>query len=1226
MIPSINAPARASLPPKGVAVMMGFDRSRHATRRASSRLTVLIGLVLGCASLTLAAAPAPATTDDLAALRAGEIRHGFRLLNLYENGAGRVVGARFVAEDQLFLVDLLRIQSVPQAFFWIKTLPSSDRGEPHACEHLLLGKGSRGRHAAELEDMALAKSTAYTGQTKTCYHFNTVAGGETFYEVFEAKLMAFVHPTFTDEEIRREVCHWGVTTDPQSGALGLEEKGTVYSEMVSTFEKPWYHVSRPLDTLVYGATHPLTRISGGEPGAMRTMTPEDLRRFHAATHHLSNMGAIVSIPDEIDFDACLARLDEILRRCQPAGDTGAAPAMRVTDYPPPQPGPIGTLQLVTYPSRNSEDPGYITLAWPSDLALAARERTLMGLFLDAFAGGETSLLYDLLIRSDTRRLDIGGTYVYGGVDREAGHSVSIGLGGLDSRAIRAATVDSVRGLIVGELRRLRDLPDGAPELAAFNEQVRSRLIEERKQREHDLDSPPMFGFRSGPAGAWLGVMEELEEEPGFRKSLLLDARTAYADSLLSLPTNIWRERIDRWQLLTRPPYAVAAGPSPDYLDAQAQARTARLAHELAGLRERFHAADDQTAIAAYRDEFDARTRELEAAAQRDTLPAFVHDPPLTLDDALRYETGELDGVPYLAATFESMTSSSIMLALRADVLPESLLVYAPILPSLLTEVGVVRDGRAMPYEEMREQLRREVLGLGASYEFGYETGRVELALTGQASRRDEIPRVIDWMETALHAPNLTPANLPRILDLIDQAIVGNRNRMKGREEDWVDDPALAYRFQDRPLFLATNSFLTQTHLLQRARWRLTDAGDAADHAGLARLLRRLSDTGAAMSRDSLMSMLAPLAVTDGTLSGLTVTTLGTSATGLSPAARRVAGEIAAALQVTLADLPEATRAQDWRRLCRETEADLMIGPLAALAEIDTALQLLRHRGQARVCIVSNGADRPAITGALAASVKRLAPGEAARVEYDRTPRILARLRGREPGVDRPVYAGLLTEGTRNGVLMFSARLSEPYDPGDESVLTRLAGCLYGGGGAHGIFMQTWAAGLAYSNGYSYSERSGRASYYAERSPDVAETMRFVVHLLEQAKDDPRLVDYAIAQVFGNSRAPSRYEARGRAMAADLTDGYTPQRVTAFRRAVLAQRDRPGLYEALKARMRAAYGPVLIGYGAPLAQSREGNFFLIGPETQFRSLEDYLAATEGRQTVQRLYPRDFWLGD
>ena len=35
-------------------------------------------------------------------------------------------------------------------------------------------------------------------------------------------------------------------------------------------------------------------------------------------------------------------------------------------------------------------------------------------------------------------------------------------------------------------------------------------------------------------------------------------------------------------------------------------------------------------------------------------------------------------------------------------------------------------------------------------------------------------------------------------------------------------------------------------------------------------------------------------------------------------------------------------------------------------------------------------------------------------------------------------------------------------------------------------------------------------------------------------------------------------------------------------------------------------------------------FLIGPEAQFLSLEKHIETTEGKQTVHRLYPRDFWL--
>jgi hypothetical protein len=173
-------------------------------------------------------------------------------------------------------------------------------------------------------------------------------------------------------------------------------------------------------------------------------------------------------------------------------------------------------------------------------------------------------------------------------------------------------------------------------------------------------------------------------------------------------------------------------------------------------------------------------------------------------------------------------------------------------------------------------------------------------------------------------------------------------------------------------------------------------------------------------------------------------------------------------------------------------------------------------------------------------------------------------------------------------------------------------------------MKTWAAGLAYSNGYGIGQQSGRARYYAERCPDVSETMRFVVNQLKSAEPTPDLTDYAIAQVFGVSRSPNRYEQRGEAMAEDLADGYTPELVRRYSEKVLEMRHREDLFEQLKARMETAYGPVLIGYGQPLKASQDGYFFLIGPEPQFQTLENYIETAEGKNTVYRLYPRDFWL--
>lgn len=96
------------------------------------------------------------------------------------------------------------------------------------------------------------------------------------------------------------------------------------------------------------------------------------------------------------------------------------------------------------------------------------------------------------------------------------------------------------------------------------------------------------------------------------------------------------------------------------------------------------------------------------------------------------------------------------------------------------------------------------------------------------------------------------------------------------------------------------------------------------------------------------------------------------------------------------------------------------------------------------------------------------------------------------------------------------------------------------------------------------------------------------------------------------------------MAADIADGYTPLRVKTYRLKVLKLQGMDNLYEELVKRMESVYGSVLIGYGKPLSESYEGYFFLIGPEIQFKSFENYITSTEGSQTVYRLYPRDYWV--
>src|SRR6476619_1458758 len=174
----------------------------------------------------------------LANLKKDDVVHGFRVAAVYLNDADQTIGARFIHRRSGFTLDLLQIESVPQGYTWVNSIPVSDQGEPHTQEHLLLGKGTRGRAFASLDTMWLSGSTAFTQQWRTNYPFNTAAGPDVFFNLYARQLDALLHPNYTDEEIRREVRNFGITENPDH-TLHLEEKGSVYNEMTSSSGNPF---------------------------------------------------------------------------------------------------------------------------------------------------------------------------------------------------------------------------------------------------------------------------------------------------------------------------------------------------------------------------------------------------------------------------------------------------------------------------------------------------------------------------------------------------------------------------------------------------------------------------------------------------------------------------------------------------------------------------------------------------------------------------------------------------------------------------------------------------------------------------------------------------------------------------------------------------------------------------------------------------------------------------
>jgi hypothetical protein len=1184
-------------------------------------LVVCGSLLIACsgpaAPVNAPSGPAPAGGEGAAeevlleGLEQGKAVRGFVTKAVYLDAADRPMGARFVHGKTGFTLDYLRIESAPQGFLWVTTYPTSDKGEPHTQEHLLLGKGNRGRKLASFEAMALAESSAFTEQYRTCYHFHTVAGHDVFWPVFEDELDAMLNPDYTDEEIRREVRNFGVDR-ADDGTLRLEEKGTVYNEMVRSYESSYAALFRTIGQMVYGANHPLAYESGGYPDAIRTMTPEDIRRFHDSTYHLANIGMVAAFPSSMGLAGVLDRTAAVLEKG--AGRKGKVRGE--ADLPKPAGAKAQAIEVVEYPYGDTTSPSPVALVWPATRNLDLTERTLLDLFLATFAGDESTTLYRKLIDSKTRAIDLGASGIFVQASPDQGEPVSVVVNGVAADKVDDATIGRVRDVAMAELQRLAKLPDGDPELVAFDKGVQSRVTDLRRRLSKLLDTPPGFGFRNlGPE--WLNQLWLLERASGFQKSMTLRSELAKIEQIVGGAANPWRERLRSWGML-EVPYGVGARPSPALRARIDGDRTKRIAAELARLGQVYGTTDAAATLARYQVDYDKQTAQIEAMANATELPPLVESPPMTLDDELTYRTEFVANIPAFRATIASMQSARIAFAFRLDAVPEADLMFLALLPELMSEVGVVDGGTVISSAEMRERLRKEVLELSVDYATSARSDRAELVVAGAGNGAAETRLALGWMGRAMFASDWRVENLPRLRDLVDQELTALRQRMQRAEEAWVRDPHDAWWRQAFPLHLHTSSFLTRAHDLHRLRWMLLDPADGKVTAEVVGFLGGLA-AASALPRAQLEPMIA------GELGGKPTPAgkrWSDALAKLSPKARELGRKALEDLRALVPDLPDGSLAADWTYLCKQMARDLKFGAPAALDKLRSVRSAIVAAGHAR--IVELGA--PSSHAAVAADLAGLAS------VIDRTPRSKARHVRRRPVAERlrdhdasaaaeSRYVGLVDPATSSGVFVNSAPATSLAETSEDRILDYLASNTFTGHGAHSLFMKTWAAGLAYSNGVHSFVQQGQIEYYAERCPLLPQTLRFVIDQLKGAKIDGNIARYAIAKAF-DSRVAASYELRAMAMADDFADGVTPAVVKAFRGRLIALASRGDLAATLAARMPKVYGAVMPGYGPPVD---EGVYFVIGPAKQLDAYQGYLHAAVGKTaTLHRLYPRDFWI--
>jgi len=459
---------------------------------------------------------------------------------------------------------------------------------------------------------------------------------------------------------------------------------------------------------------------------------------------------------------------------------------------------------------------------------------------------------------------------------------------------------------------------------------------------------------------------------------------------------------------------------------------------------------------------------------------------------------------------------------------------------------------------------------------------------------------------------------------VDLYLKDLRNTTKGGEEGWVQDPAGAYWKQGNPLILSANSFLTKIHALHRLRWMLKEADSRETQDEFSVFMAALAGYGEKADRIELDGLMAVLTGDGESPTPPGARDLIDRFNGLSAGAKSLVKDAAGDLQLSLSDIPDNSLGEDWRYLCAQINNDLQVEPSKVLSDLKDMMSLIRKADNVRGFLIANSPNQESLIPRLNDLAEKLDKSPSKRRNYRSDQLVISRLKKRTPGLDKPVYVGLINQNTRSGVFVNTSECANYTTTDREALLKFLAARLYGGGGARSMFMKTWGAGLAYSNGLRSNQSTGRLIYYAERCPDLAQTMQFVVNELRNSDRDSSLAEYSVAQAFTGGRAGSAYEDRGEAIAADIADGVTPEVVTEFRKNILEIRKDKNLADELFLRMEATYGEVLPGYGPRGRDVPGAIYFIIGPEAQFKLFEDYLHGVEGDETLYRLYPRDFWI--
>lgn len=1164
---------------------------------------VLFGvLVLFCSAVMVGQG---SRFDNLAKLQKNDTLSDFRIANLYSDPNGVILGIKLVHVPSGAPVFILRMETVPQVLLWIDTPDDSNKGLPHALEHLLESKGTKGRYFKLLKDMRLSRSDAATSEDFNYYSFASGAGLDGFFELFHALLDALYHPDFTDIEAEREFYHFGVTSDAEDHKRRLVEQGSVYDEMQTGQGSYQYYFE--LNKHALGLHNPFSFYSSGFPDEMREVSAQEIRQFHSTHYRLGRgTGFIFAIDPTEDVPAFLSRISKEFKFL-PQQPLAPQPSDEHLPKYPIQPSKNMGIAIYPFPGANASDPGEVRFSWPVTEVESRTDLKLLQILFHCVGDGEQSLLYKALVDSKTRQIDLGVTTV----ESEPFLANSphfpvwnLGISGIPGNRLSSDKIEEIRNLISLTLAEISGYPDDSASLQEFNRLAISYVAASRRAEKVWIKNAPSFGVRGG-GYAWKDYLNVLEMDPSFNRIISRDPMWDAVVGELQSGKNIWRSLIQRFGL-TSEPYAAASAPSPQLLEQFQRERQNRIQEKIRNLMQQYHTSDEQQALAHFEASELAKGTAIEEVQAKVPRPSFTRHPPLTRDDNIHYREFRVGrGVPAIATIFRRPPTLDLGLSFDLRKLSRKYYKYLPLLPSSFVSVGLKENGKIVSYSELRSEVQTKLYSLWVGYEFDASSKRADITFRCSGTNEQEFRNGLQLLRRIMRSNYIDPGNLDRLRDIVDQNLSNDDSFTKQGEENWIPNPAFSLLHEDDPLFFALNSQFTWNHWHWRLKWLLHPPVTAVEIDGLAPFGASLLNEGSADSARDFAERLRNLKI-DG-----------------------LEGELVDYWRRILSSIPDSERNQMLSRLTTEVQEDLRSGPTRVINDLKELQQLVLNREALRIDLTLSQEMLNQVLPELTSFVDDVPVNnsstnvstENSSLEGPVSANVVRRYHLKERTF--PLHVGLVQNGAVGSDVIFYSHAAGYSQLDRESLLQGLAKNLLSGLGPQSFHMKASETGLAYSSSLSNDPSEEYTWYYADRIPDIPALISIINSAAAKIPqlNDPFLVDYALRQIFPLPRSMNSFSERGWAMAQDIWNATPPEKIRRFTQSILQLRNNPHLLSELTREGFQSICGVLVDPGCKIRQrSSRSVFFFIGSDAALSEVKTRLPVTD----LYRIWPSDYWV--